>query len=106
VLAPVVLVSVVGALEQVDAYQRTSLPRWVTFTPAAEMFARTFNDYAYAPLPVIYGKALPALQISPAAIHDNRFLRPDTPASRAAGLHEHRRRPRSAEGHGSQSRRA
>lgn len=72
-LVPILAASVIGAVQQVDAYQRTSQPRSVTFTPAAEVFAETFDDYGYAPLPVISGKTLPLLRMSPTAIHDNRF---------------------------------
>ena len=72
-VAPILLVSLVGAVQQVDAYPRTSVPRAGTFTPAAEVFSEGYDDYGYAPLPVVYGKTLPVLRFSPAAIHDNRL---------------------------------
>jgi hypothetical protein len=72
-LVPILAVSLIGAVQQVNAYQRTSRPRAVTFTPGAEVFAEIYDDYGYAPLPVISGKTLPLLKMSPQAIHDNRF---------------------------------
>jgi hypothetical protein len=72
-IVPALIVSVIGAVQQVNAYQRTPLPRSVTFSPGAEVFAKTYNDYTYAPLPLIYGKPLPRLEVAPAAIRDNRF---------------------------------
>lgn len=72
-ILPIVVVSLVGAVQQVDAYPRTQAPRWATFTPGSEVFAETFDDYGYAPLPLIQGERLPVLRASPAAIHDNRL---------------------------------
>jgi hypothetical protein len=72
-VTPILILSLIGAIQQVDAYPRTSVPRAGTFTPAAEVFARNYKDYGYAPLPLVYGKTLPFLRFSPAAIHDNRL---------------------------------
>jgi hypothetical protein len=75
-IAPVLAVSLIGAVQQVDAYPRGSAPRVAAFTPSAEVFAEVYKDYGYAPLPLIGGKTLPVLKFSPAAIHDNRISAP------------------------------
>lgn len=72
-IVPVLLVSIVGAVQQVDAYPRTQAPRWATFTSGSEVFAELYDDYGYAPLPVIGGERLPVLRAAPAAIRDNRM---------------------------------
>jgi hypothetical protein len=71
-LVPVLLFSAVGAIQQVDAYPHTSLPRAATFTPVAEVFSRSFDDYDYFPLPLIPEQGLPTLDIPPGRIHGNR----------------------------------
>jgi hypothetical protein len=72
-LLPVLALSLIGAIQQVDAYPSVSAPRFAVFTPSAEVFAEEYDDYGYVPLPLIYGKTLPVLRFSPTAIHDNRF---------------------------------
>lgn len=72
-IVPILAVSIVGAVQQVDAYPRPEAPRWATFTPASEVFAETFDDYGYAPLPLVHGERLPVLRVSPASIRDNRL---------------------------------
>jgi uncharacterized membrane protein len=75
-ILPILALSMIGAIQQVDAYPRGAAPRAAVFTPGAEVFSEEYDDYGYAPLPVVYGKTLPVLRISPAAIHGNRFSAP------------------------------
>ncbi|HEY2768617.1 MAG TPA: hypothetical protein VGI76_10180 [Solirubrobacteraceae bacterium] len=70
---PVLAVSTVGAIQQVDAYQRTSTLRAATFSPGSEVFAENYDDYDYALTKLIQASSLPRLSIPPAAIHDGRF---------------------------------
>jgi hypothetical protein len=72
-LAPVLAVSAVGAIQQVNAYPRTEVPREETLTSSGEVFAEAYDDYGYIPLPLIGGKKLLSLRIAPAEIHDNRL---------------------------------
>jgi hypothetical protein len=71
-IVPIVILSVVGAIQQVSAYPRTAVARGVTFTSRAEAFAQVFDDYAYVPLPFVSEQRLPKLDISPGLIHGNR----------------------------------
>lgn len=75
-VVPIVVLSLIGAVQQVDAYPHTPLPRKATFSPGSEIFAEDYDDYGYAPLPLIHGKALPFLRFSPEAIRDNRLSAP------------------------------
>jgi len=70
-IAPVLILSVVGAIQQVDAYPPTPLSRSATLTSRGELFARKFTDYAYTPLPAISESGLPTLDIAPAELHHN-----------------------------------
>jgi hypothetical protein len=71
-IAPVLIASMFGAVQQVSAYPRTSLSRSETLTDRGEIFARIYTDYAYVPLPTISEGQLPRLDISPEQIHGNR----------------------------------
>ncbi len=66
---PVLVLSSVGAVQQVDAHRRTLLPREAVLGSRGEVFAEVFNDYAYVPLPLVAGPALPHLTIYPSQIH-------------------------------------
>lgn len=72
-IVPVLVVSLVGAAQQLNAYPHTRLPRDETLTPLAEAFAERYNDYAYVPLPFVSERGLPALDIAPQLIHDNHL---------------------------------
>jgi hypothetical protein len=71
-LVPVLILSLLGAVQQVDAYPREALGREVGLSPLGENFAERYNDYAYVPLPFVSEYKLPRLYISPQLIHDNR----------------------------------
>jgi uncharacterized membrane protein len=71
-IVPIVILSAVGALQQLSAYPRTPLIRAATFAPGSEVFSEKYDDYAYVPLPFISEAQLPEVEIPPAAIHDNR----------------------------------
>jgi hypothetical protein len=71
-IAPILVASVLGAVQQVSAYPRTALPRDETLTSRGEIFARVYTDYAYLPLPLVSERQLPKLYISPEQIHHNR----------------------------------
>ena len=66
---PVLVLSAVGAVQQVDAYPRTPLPREAVLGSQGEVFAEVFKDYAYVPLPLVGGPELPRLTIYPNQIH-------------------------------------
>ncbi|MGO9763459.1 MAG: hypothetical protein ACLP1Q_19580 [Solirubrobacteraceae bacterium] len=68
-IVPVVIVSVIGAAQQVDAYPRTLVNRGVALTYRAEVYAQIFDDYAYVPLPFVSEAQLPKLHIAPQEIH-------------------------------------
>ncbi len=70
-LVPVLAFSAIGAVQQVDAYPHTRLPRSAVFTPASEVYAQVFTDYDYVPLPLVSEDGLPVLSIPPGTIHDN-----------------------------------
>jgi hypothetical protein len=70
-LLPVLVLSAVGAVQQVDAYPRRRLPREAVLGRGGEIFAVVFKDYGYAPLPLVGGQALPRLAIYPNQIHGN-----------------------------------
>lgn len=72
-IVPVLIVSLVGAAQQVNAYPHTRLPRDESLTPLAEIFAERYNDYAYVPLPFVSERGLPTLDIPPQLIHDNHL---------------------------------
>lgn len=71
-LLPVLVLSAIGAVQQVDAYPHTPLPRADALTGLGEVFAETYNDYTYAPLSPVPDKGLPRLAIAPSEIHDDR----------------------------------
>jgi hypothetical protein len=73
-ILPIVAASVVGAIQQVDAYPHTA-PRSDTFLPEASpvAFTERHDDYGYAGLPLIYGKQLPQLSFSASAIRNERL---------------------------------
>jgi hypothetical protein len=70
-LVPVLAFSALGAIQQVDAYPHSSLPRAAVFTPDSEVFASAFDDYDYVPLPLASERALPKLYIPAGLVHDN-----------------------------------
>jgi hypothetical protein len=70
-LAPVLVLSTVGAVVQVDAYPHTPLPRSAVFSSRGQIYSELYDDYSYAPLPLIGGRPLPKLVISPSQINDN-----------------------------------
>jgi hypothetical protein len=72
-ILPVLIASVLGAIQQLNAYPRTPLGRGVTLTSRAEIFAQVYKDYAYVPLPFISARGLPRLEISPAQIRDDDY---------------------------------
>jgi uncharacterized membrane protein len=73
-VVPVLAVSMLGAIQQLDAYPRTEAPRFATFTESAEtVYAEHYIDYTYFPLPFISEVGLPSLRISPSEIHDNHL---------------------------------
>jgi hypothetical protein len=71
-IVPVLALSLLGAVQQVDAYPREVLGREVVLSPLGEGFAERYNDYAYVPLPFVSESGLPKLNISPQSIHGNR----------------------------------
>ena len=71
-LLPVLVLSAIGAVQQVDAYPHTPLPRADALTGLGEVFAETYNDYTYAPLSPVPDRGLPRLAIAPSEIHDDR----------------------------------
>jgi hypothetical protein len=84
-IVPVLALSVVGAVGQVDAYPRTPQPRSVTLGVGGEVFAEQFNDYGYAPLPLLPTSGLRKIRIPPGAIHHNRLsLRLNGPPGKLA----------------------
>jgi uncharacterized membrane protein len=71
-IVPVVILSAIGALQQLSAYPRTPLVRAATFSPGSELFSEKYDDYAYVPLPFIAEAQLPEIDVPPTEIHDNR----------------------------------
>jgi hypothetical protein len=71
-VVPVLIVSAVGAIQQVNAYPRTPFNRDIALSNEGEIFAEIYDDYAYVPLPFVSEVQLPRLAISPGEIHDNR----------------------------------
>jgi hypothetical protein len=71
-LAPIAILSVIGALQQLSAYPRTPLVRAATFAPVSELFSLKYDDYGYVPLPFIPEAQLPEVDIPPGKIRDNR----------------------------------
>jgi hypothetical protein len=71
-VVPVLVLSLVGGVEQVGSYPRTPLPRKVTYTPVFEAYAELYKDYEDVQLPLVSDKQLPKLTIPLSAIHDDR----------------------------------
>jgi hypothetical protein len=75
-IAPVLVVSAIGAIQQVDAYPRAIARRYVTLGVASQAFAQNFRDYSDESLPLVNGNSLPRLVFSPAEVHDDRVSVP------------------------------
>lgn len=71
-LIPILAVSVVGAVQQVDAYPHENEPRTGAYTPAAEIYAEYYDDYGYAPLTPTNPIGLPTLKLSPSKIKGSK----------------------------------
>jgi hypothetical protein len=67
-VVPVLILSVLGAIQQVSAYPHTP----ISLAYYGEAFSRLYDDYAYVPLRFVSEQGLPRLEIQPGEIHDNR----------------------------------
>jgi len=71
-IVPVLAVSAAGGAQQVRARVSEPFNRDVALSSQGELYAKLFDDYAYAPLPFVSEKGLPELHIEPGEIHHNR----------------------------------
>jgi uncharacterized membrane protein len=71
-IVPVLIVSTVGAVAQVNGYPHTPYPREEVFSEFSEQFGEIDSDYTYVPLSPILQQNLNELNILPRQIHDDR----------------------------------
>lgn len=70
-IVPVLAVSAIGAIQQVDAYPRAPSRGYVTLGTVGETFAQTFRDFSDTSLPTVESSSLPELNFTPRMVrHD------------------------------------
>lgn len=71
-IVPVLAVSTIGAIQQVDAYPRAAARRYGTLSVVDPIFAQQYRDYGDDSLPIVNGTSPRELVFTPKAVHHNR----------------------------------